>query len=138
MTTDKTKAQTLSKNSDAVPTQLGWVNRKTGELLVSIRGLSNPYKWDRPTNTFTRNGQPAEFGGPGFVADRQEVATPASQTEAARIETPAPSAVKSADKVEEPKIVDPEIVEKAKEETKPEKVKKTPTKRTTKKAAKEG
>lgn len=45
---DRTKV----KLDGAVATQLGWVNPKTGELLVSIRGLSGAVEWDKKTNTF--------------------------------------------------------------------------------------
>lgn len=120
MATNKANARTLPGNPDAVPTQLGWVNHKTGELLVSIRGLTNAYKWDRPTNTFTRGGVSADFGGRG--------------TAASRIETKAPSDVPSKAKQDEAKIVDTAITEQAKEDAKAAPVKKT-TKRTTKKAA---
>jgi SMC interacting uncharacterized protein involved in chromosome segregation len=36
----------LKKNPDAIATNYGWVNKKTGELLVSIKGLPGAVEWD--------------------------------------------------------------------------------------------
>ena len=32
------------KSPETIPTEFGWANPKTGELLVSIKGLPNPVK----------------------------------------------------------------------------------------------
>lgn len=40
---DRTKEEVAG----AVATNLGWVNPKTGELLVSIRGLSGAIQWSK-------------------------------------------------------------------------------------------
>ena len=58
--TNRTKERKLKSNPDAVATQLGWVNPKTGELLVSIRGLSGAKMWDRKTNTFAGAPEPVK------------------------------------------------------------------------------
>lgn len=62
MAINKAKQKSLKNNSGAVATKLGWVLPKTGELLVSIRGLPGAYDWDKKTNTFSKNGKVVTLG----------------------------------------------------------------------------
>lgn len=57
---DRSKAKTLKGHPNAVATQLGWVDSKTGELLVSIRGLPGAVRWDKLTNTFEKKAKAAK------------------------------------------------------------------------------
>lgn len=75
---DRTKV----KLDGAVATQLGWVNPKTGELLVSIRGLSGAVEWDKKTNTFaddhvkktkSKKEKVAEIETPVVVEEKEPV-----------------------------------------------------------------
>lgn len=126
--TDRTKEKTLKRSKDAVPTQLGWVNPKTGELLVSIRGLSDAYEWDRTEKTFSKNGKVVDLAKKESAPKAEKKETPKKEEKPAVEEAPKEPEVKEEKvPVEEPKKEEVVPVEATDSpvEAKPAKTKKT-------------
>lgn len=130
--------RTKEKLNGAVATTRGWVNPKTGELLVSIRGLPNAISWTKGPIEMAKDPEPEVETPTVDQTVPQSEGLPEPEIVAPAIQTTedvkdavhsTPDVTETVQKAEAPKVVKPPKVAKTAKAVKTPKAKKSTNKK---------